>query len=121
MEKQTEKLFHIAANPRVSLVYVKQRDDHRYFVNPVGVQIKGRAIQLKSGDSGFDEAAQLCLDTAMNHMPEEMKANLPREAMLKRINKNQLITKIIPERIVVTSGDFMKQGLHRKQIWEAGK
>jgi len=54
-------------------------------------------------------------------MPEEMKAQLPREAMLKRINKNQLITKIIPERIVVTSGDFVKQGLHRKQILELGK
>jgi hypothetical protein len=54
----------------------------------------------------------------MNHMPEAMKANLPREGMLQRINKNQLITKIIPERIVVTSGDFMKQGLHRKQILE---
>ena len=117
-EKQTEKLFHIAANPRVSLVYVKKRDDYRYFVNPVGVQIKGSAVQLKHGDPGFEEAANLCLDSAMNHMPEEMKAKLPREEMLKRINKNQLITKIIPERIVVTSGDFMKQGLHRKQVLE---
>jgi hypothetical protein len=120
-EKQTEKLFHIAANPKVSMVYVKQRDDYRYFVNPVGVQIKGRAIQLKSGDPGFEELAILCLDSAMNHMPEEMKAKLPREPMLKRIHKNQLITKIIPERIVVTSGDFVKQGLHRKQILEVGK
>jgi len=120
-EKQTEKLFHIAVNPKVSLVYVKQRDDYRYFVNPVGVQIKGRAVQLKYGDPGFEELASKCLDSAMNHMPEEMKAQLPREAMLKRINKNQLITKIIPERIVVTSGDFVKQGLHRKQILELGK
>lgn len=120
-EKQTEKLFHLAANPRASLVYVKQRDDHRYFVDPLGVQIKGRAVQLKFGDPGFEEAANLCLDTAMNHMPEEMKAKLPREAMLGRINKNQLITKIIPEQIVITSGEFAKQGLHRKQIWEAEK
>jgi nitroimidazol reductase NimA-like FMN-containing flavoprotein (pyridoxamine 5'-phosphate oxidase superfamily) len=120
-EKQTEKLFHIAANPRVSMVYVKHRDDYRYFVNPVGVQIKGRAVQLKYGDPGFNEAATLCLDSAMNHMPEEMKAKMSREAMLESINKNQLITKIIPERIVITSGDFIRQGLHRKQIWEVEK
>jgi len=120
-EKQTEKLFHIAANPRVSLVYVKHRDDYRYFVNPVGVQIKGKAVQLKYGDSGFDEAARICLDSAMHHMPEEMKAKMSREAMLSAINKNQLITKVVPERIVITSGDFIRQGLHRKQIWEAAK
>jgi len=54
-------------------------------------------------------------------MPEEMKAKMSREAMLTAINKNQLITKIIPERIVITSGDFIRQGLHRKQILEVEK
>ena len=44
---------------------------------------------------------------------------MPREVMLASIQKNQLITKVIPERIVITSGDFVKQGLHRKQIWVA--
>jgi hypothetical protein len=120
-EKQTEKLFHLAANPKVSLVYVKHRDDYRYFTDPVGVQVKGTAVQLKYGDPGFDEAAKICLDSAMNHMPEEMKAKMPREAMLQSINKNQLITKVIPERIVITRGEFIRQGLHRKQIWEAEK
>jgi len=120
-EKQTEKLFHLAANPKVSLVYVKHRDDYRYFTDPVGVQIKGTAVQLKYGDPGFEEAANRCLDSAMNHMPDEMKAKMPREAMLQSINKNQLITKVIPSRIVITSGDFIRQGLHRKQIWEAEK
>jgi len=118
-EKQTEKLFHIAANGRASLVYVKRRDDMRYFMDPVGVQITGRAVQLKHGDPGFDQAAELCLQTAMNHMPDEMKQKMPREVMLASIQKNQLITKVIPERIVITSGDFIKQGLHRKQIWAA--
>ncbi len=118
-EKQTEKLFHLAANPRISLVYVQQRSDMMYFADPVGVQIVGRAVLLKHGDPGFDEAAALCLDTAMNHMPEEMKQKLPREAALNTIKRNQLITKVIPERIVITSGDFIGRGLHRKQIWEA--
>lgn len=118
-EKQTEKLFHIAANPRVSLVYVRQRSDMMYFVDPLGVQVKGRAVQLKDGDPGFQEAANLCLDTAIRHMPEEMKEKMSREAMMASIRKNQLITKVIPERIVITSGDFTRRGLHRKQIWEA--
>lgn len=118
-EKQTEKLFHIAAHGRASLVYVKQRDDMKYFMNPVGVQITGSAVQLRHGDPGFDQAAELCLQTAINHMPEQMKRKMSREAMLASIQKNQLITKVIPERIVITSGDFVKQGLHRKQIWVA--
>ncbi len=118
-EKQTEKLFHIAANGRASLVYVKHRDDMKYFMDPIGVQITGKAVQLKYGDPGFDQAAELCLQTAMNHMPDEMKQKMPREVMLASIQKNQLITKVVPERIVITSGDFIKQGLHRKQIWVA--
>jgi cytochrome c553 len=118
-EKQTEKLFHIAANGRASLVYVKHRDDMKYFMNPIGVQITGKAVQLKYGDPGFDQAAELCLQTAMNHMPDEMKQKMPREVMLASIQKNQLITKVIPERIVITMGDFVKKGLHRKQIWVA--
>lgn len=119
-EKQTEKLFHVAANPRASLVYVKQRDDMKYFNDPVGVQVAGKAVQLKYGDPGFDEAAQVCLNSVMNHLPDDVKAKMSREAILASINKNQLITKIIPARIVITRGDFIKQGLHRKQIWEAG-
>lgn len=118
-EKQTEKLFHIAANGRASLMYVKHRDDMKYFMDPVGVQITGKAVQLKYGDPGFDQAAELCLQTAINHMPEEMQKKMPREVMLASLQKNQLITKVIPERIVITSGDFIKRGLHRKQIWMA--
>ena len=120
-EKQTEKLFHLAANQRVSLVYVRAREDKRYFVDPLGVQVVGRAQVLKNGDPGFDEAATLCLTTALSHMPPEMTAKISPEAMLAGIKKNQLITKVIPERIVITSGEFVKRGLHRKQIWEAPK
>ena len=118
-EKQTEKLFHVAANGRASLVYVKHRDDMKYFMDPIGVQITGKAVQLKYGDPGFDQAAGLCMQTAINHMPDEMKSKMPREAILANIQKNQLITKVIPERIVITRGDFVRQGLHRKQIWVA--
>jgi nitroimidazol reductase NimA-like FMN-containing flavoprotein (pyridoxamine 5'-phosphate oxidase superfamily) len=118
-EKQTEKLFHLAANPRASLVYVRARNDMRYFVDPTGVQVVGTAVLLKHGDPGFGRAAALCLETAMHHMPEEMTSRMSPEAMLASIRKNQLITQVIPERIVITSGEFVNRGLHRKQIWEA--
>jgi len=115
-EKQTEKLFHIAANPNVSMVYVKQRDDKNYFLDPIGVQIVGKAELLKDDDSEFDKALNICLSTVI--MPAGMKLT---PEMLKRIKKNQLITKITPERIVITNGEFRKKGLHLKQIWEAEK
>ena len=38
-EKQTEKLFHVAANEKVCLVYVRTRADRKYFIDPLGVQI----------------------------------------------------------------------------------
>jgi len=115
-EKQTEKLFHIAANPHVSMVYVKQRDDKEYFKDPLGVQIVGKAEQLKDGDPEFDKALNICLSTVI--MPSGMKLT---PEMLTRIKKNQLITKVTPERIVITNGEFRKKGLHFKQIWEAEK
>jgi hypothetical protein len=46
-KKQTEKLFHIAANPKASMVYVRARNDMNYFLDPLGVQIVGRAVHRK--------------------------------------------------------------------------
>ncbi len=114
-EKQTEKLFHIAANPQVSLVYVRHRDDRRYFIDPVGVQVAGRAEQLQDGDPGFDQALNVCISTL--HLPPGVTLT---PEMLQDVRTNQLVTKIIPERIVITHHSFKKQGLHLKQIWEAG-
>ena len=115
-EKQGEKLFHMAANPSVSIVYVKHREDMAYFVDPVGVQIVGKAEQLKAGDPGFDEAFDISLSTVI--MPEGMKITPELKAHLKR---NQLVTKITPDRIVITHQKFREQGHHFKQIWEAGE
>jgi hypothetical protein len=113
-EKQTEKLFHIASNPNVSMVYVKNRDDKRYFIDPLGVQIVGKAEQFKAGDPEFEEAFQISLSTV--HLPPGMELT---PEMLARLKKNQLITKITPERIVLANHEFRKKGLHFKQIWEA--
>jgi len=115
-EKQTEKLFHIASNPNVSMVYVRQRDDKKYFIDPLGVQIIGKAEQLKDGDPEFEEAFNFCLSTT--HLPPGLKLT---PEMLSSIKKNQLVTKVAPELIVITNGEFRKKGLHFKQIWEAEK
>ncbi len=113
-EKQTEKLFHIAANPSVSLVYVRSRDDRQYFIDPLGVQIVGTAVQLKAGDPDFEEALKKCLATV--HLPPGVELT---PEMLDKIRKNQLVTKVVPERIVITNHAFREKGLHFKQIWEA--
>ena len=113
-EKQGEKLFHIAANKDVSLVYVKYRDDLDYFKDPTGVQIVGTAEQLKLGDPGFDEAFDICVSTVI--MPEGMVLT---PEFKNKIMKNQLVTKITPKRIIITHHAFRAAGHHFKQIWEA--
>ena len=113
-EKQGEKLFHVAVNKDVSLVYVKHRDDLDYFKDPIGVQIVGEAEQLKLGDPGFDEAFEICVSTVI--MPEGMVLT---PEFIKKIKKNQLVTKITPKRIIITHYAFRAAGHHFKQIWEA--
>ena len=113
-EKQGEKLFHLAVNKDVSLVYVKHRDDLDYFKDPIGVQIVGIAEQLKLGDPGFDEAFDICVSTVI--MPEGMVLT---PEFIKKIKKNQLVTKITPKRIIITHYAFRADGHHFKQIWEA--
>jgi len=113
-EKQGEKLFHIAANEKVSLVYVKHRSDLDYFTDPIGVQVVGTAEQLKLGDPGFDAAFDVCLSTVI--LPEGMTLT---PKMKKALKKNQLVTKVTPQRIVITHHKFRSGGYHLKQIWEA--
>ncbi len=113
-EKQGEKLFHIAANRDVSLVYVKHRDDLDYFKDPIGVQIVGEAEQLKLGDPGFDEAFNLCVSTVI--LPAGMELS---PQLIDGLAKNQLVTKITPKRIIITHHKFRSAGHHFKQIWQA--
>ena len=112
-EKQGEKLFHIAANSNVSLVYVRQRNDLDYFKDPVGVQIVGKAQQLKLGDTDFDKAFNFTLSTVI--LPRGF--NLTPEN-INNLKRSQLVTKIVPERIIITHHKFKGMGLHFKQIWE---
>jgi hypothetical protein len=113
-EKQGEKLFHLAVNSDVSIVYVKFRDDLDYFKDPIGVQIVGKAEQLKLGDPGFEEAFDICLSSVI--MPEGM---ILTPEFRKVLEKNQLVTKITPKRIIITHYKFRSAGHHFKQIWEA--
>ena len=109
-EKQTEKLFHMAANPNVSMVYVKHRDDGKYFKDPLGVQIVGKAVQLKASDPEFINALNFSLATIDIPITPEL---------IEYIKKTQLVTKVIPERIVISNSEFKQKGFHFKQIWEA--
>ena len=119
-EKQTEKLFHIASNPNVSLAYVKHREDYGYFGGALGVQIVGKAVQLKGTDSDFDAAARRYIPTLPLPQPNAMIPQPPSVGILiEAVRSTKIITKIIPERISILNRGFKDQGYHAMQIWMA--
>jgi uncharacterized protein YhbP (UPF0306 family) len=121
-EKQTEKLFHIAANKNVSLAYVKQRDDYEYFEGALGVQVVGQAHQLKGSDPGFEEAARIYIQTLPMPKPQSTIPQPPSLDMLvEMIKPTKIITKVVPERIVILNRTFKDDGYHAVQIWEPKK
>ena len=118
-EKQTEKLFHIASNPNVSLAYVKQREDYDYFSGALGVQVIGRAVQLKGTDPDFEAAAAIYIPTLPLPQPNAMIPQPPSlETLIEMVRSTKIITKIIPERIAIMKREFKEQGYHAMQIWE---
>ena len=117
-DKQTEKLFHIAANPNVSLAYVKQREDYNYFSGALGVQIVGRAEQLKGTDPGFDAAAAIYIATLPMPKPNPMVPQPPdMDALIGVVRSSKIITRVIPERISILNRAFKEQGYHAMQLW----
>ncbi len=121
-EKQTEKLFHIYANPNVSLAYVKQRDDYMYFEGALGVQIVGKALQLQGTDPGYEEAARLYIPTLPLPKPNPTIPQPPGvDQLIEMIRPMKIITKVIPERIVIMNRKFKEKGYHAVQIWEPQK
>ncbi len=123
-EKQTEKLFHIASNPQASLAYVKHRDDYDYFSGALGVQIVGKAVQLKGTDPDFDAAARIYIPTLPLPKPNAMIPQPPPiDTLIEAVRPSKIITKIIPERISILNREFKEKGYHAMQLWmphEAG-
>ena len=118
-EKQTEKLFHIASNPNVSLAYVKHREDYDYFSGALGVQIVGRAEQLKGTDPEFEAAAAIYIPTLPLPQPNAMIPQPPSlDTLIEMVRTTKIITKIIPERIAIMNREFKDQGDHAMQLWE---
>jgi len=119
-EKQTEKLFHIASNSNVSLAYVKHRDDYDYFSGALGVQIVGKAVQLKGADQEFEAAARIYIPTLPLPQPNAMIPQPPPiDVLIEAVKSNKIITKIIPERITILNRTFKEKGYHAMQIWMA--
>lgn len=117
-ERQTEKLFHIASNPRVSAAYVKQRENYDYFAGALGVQIVGTAKLLHDDDPEFVEAAKIYLPTLPQPVPTGIQPP-PIDDMITMIKHTKIITKITPERIVILNRAFKAKGYHAVQVWEA--
>jgi nitroimidazol reductase NimA-like FMN-containing flavoprotein (pyridoxamine 5'-phosphate oxidase superfamily) len=111
-EKQTEKLFQMAANKNVSLAYVKQLEHHNYFKEPLSIQVVGTAQVLKDKDLGFDEALNIYVPT----LPLKVTPEL-----LQAIKATKIVTQITPSRIVMRDYTQKEKGMRMIQIWERGE
>jgi hypothetical protein len=111
-EKQTEKLFQMAANKNVSLAYLKQLEHHNYFKEPLSIQVVGTAQLLKGGDPGFDEALSIYLPTLPLKITPELQ---------QAIKATKIVTKVTPSRIVMRDYTQKEKGMRMIQIWERGE
>jgi len=108
-EQQTEKLFHMNENNKVSLAYVRPAEN--YFKETLGVQIVGRAELLTVNDPGWAKGLDIYLPSLP--VPEEAKQRIKNNKNLKKI-----MTKVTPDRIVLRDISLKAKGLRNFQIWE---
>lgn len=119
-ERGTEKLKHIAANPKVSMNYHKEFDSAT-FADFLCVQIKGKARLIEGSDQKFEKIM-------VDFLPYEFGARVPkdatpeqREERLKQyrqgVKDDFTITEITPEMITVANAKFRKEGFRIYQRW----
>ena len=121
-EKQTEKLFQMASNQNVSLAYMKQRENYDYFGSALGVQIVGKATVLQGTDPEFEKAARIYIPTLPMPAPNPTMPQPPSvDALIEMIRAGKIITKVVPERIVIMNRSFKEKGFHAVQILYPGE
>ncbi len=119
-EMGTEKLKHIAANPRVSMNYHKEFDSAT-FANFLCVQLRGTAELITGDDPRFE---QVLIDL----LPYEFGARVPKDATPEQraerlqqyrrsVRKAFVITKIVPEQITIANAHFRAEGMRVYQRW----
>ena len=119
-EKGTEKLKHIAVNPKVSMNYHKEFDSAT-FADFLCVQIKGKAKLIEGSDLKFE---MLMVDL----LPYEFGARVPKDATPEQreerlklyrqgVKDDFTITEITPEMITVANAKFRKEGFRIYQRW----
>ena len=115
-EKKTEKLFHIAKNPYVSMNYHREFDDD--FANVLCFQVLGKAELFDGTTKEFEEG--------LNVYPYEYAAkarNLSIEAWREIVKKDMIMTRTTIDRIRLTSGALARSQYRTSQEWKrpAGK
>ncbi len=119
-EKGTEKLRHIAANPKVSMNYHEEFDSAT-FADYLCVQIRGTAELIEGSNPAFEKAM-------IELLPYEFGARVPKDATPKQreerlkqyrqsVRNDFLITKITPEQITIVNKNFSKEGFRLYQRW----
>jgi len=108
-EKQTEKLFHMASNEKVSLGYMRQFEHGNYFKDSLGVQVKGIATLIKGTNPEFEAAAKIYMPSLGIPLTPEL---------MEGMKKTKIITKVVPSRIALMDRNTHKsKGYHALQVW----
>lgn len=119
-ENGTEKLKHIAVNPKVSMNYHKEFDSAT-FSGFLCVQIKGKARLIKGDDPLYEKAM-------IELLPYEFGARVPKDATPEQreerlrlyrqgVKNDFTLTEISPERITIANANFRKEGFRVYQRW----
>jgi general stress protein 26 len=112
-EKNTEKLFHIRANPRISLAWHKEFTD---FGTLLCVQIRG-TVETIDDPSKFDEG--------FNVYPYEYGADvfkMPLPQWREQMKQMMTMTKITVDEIIISDAQYSKEkGVRIHQVWKRQK
>jgi len=113
-EKNTEKLFHIKANPRVSLGW---HEEFTVFGKTLCVQIRGSA-EVVDDPAKYDEGLALY---PYEYAADAIKLDHKKFAD-EMIRKNMTMTKITITQIVIIDSKYgSEKGVRGTHIWKRGK
>ncbi|KPJ56485.1 MAG: hypothetical protein AMJ42_05270 [Deltaproteobacteria bacterium DG_8] len=113
-EKNTEKLFHMRANPRVSIGWHREFTDFR---TTLCIQMRGTA-EVIDDPAGYDDG----LETYPYEEAANMRKMDPKKFADEVMKKFMTMTKITINQIIISDFQYaVKKGVRVRQIWKREK
>lgn len=117
-EMGTQKLFHIKANPKVSLNW---HVEFETFTDFLCVQVIGHAELIEGSNPEFEKVMidflpyEAGARVSKDAIPEEREKKL--QQFRSSLKKGFLISKITIDQVTIATMDFVKDGFRRYQRW----